>query len=63
MNWVKLTRPDRITVWVNLDRFDTVIAGENEDGVVTTELRATLSDTEEDHYLVEVLEAPEEFLK
>lgn len=62
MNWVKLTRPDRTAVWLNLDRFDTAILDELEDGEPVTRLIATLSDTEEDTLCVNVIEKPEEFL-
>lgn len=62
MNWVKLTRPDRTAVWLNLDRFDTATLDELEDGEPITRLIATLSDIEEDVLCVNVLEAPEQFL-
>lgn len=62
MNWVKLTRPDRTAVWLNLDRFDTIIMDELDDGEPITRVIATLSETEEDNLCVAVLENPESFL-
>lgn len=62
MNWIRLTRPYGTHVWVNLSRFDTIVIGEDEDGVAVTQLIATFSDVEEDNFCVEVKESPEEIL-
>lgn len=61
MYWVKLTRPSKETIWVNLYRFDHIFLHEI-DGSPLTRLVATLSETEEDHYIIDVLEDPNEFI-
>lgn len=66
--WVKLTRVRNEgqiggPVYVNLDRFDKILRIINEDEEETTLIHATLSKTEDDYFVVEVTETPEEIMR
>lgn len=59
MYWVMLTTPEGKYIYVNLGRFD-VISRSADDTL--TMIRSTLSQTEEDEVVIEVVERPDDFI-
>lgn len=61
--WVKLTKPDGKDIYVNMDRFDTVEALQDEDGNWRSLISSCLSAADDDSTTIEVVEMPEVFLE
>lgn len=63
--WVKLTRAGDAageTVYVNLDRFDTVFETVDEDDNPVTRISSCLSNEDGDFATIDVMEKPEAFM-
>lgn len=59
MYWVMLTKLDGSSVCINLDRFDFIARSDDDKFTI---ISSTLSQTEEDFVMVEVLERPDDFI-
>jgi hypothetical protein len=63
MIWVKLTTLEDVEIFVNLEKYDFMLATVDEDGVPCTKLCAMIGEDDEEVYEVAVKQTPQEIFK